>query len=89
MPNASKTFFTKAILLRYLGNWKRRLCAYLRWINWPTWVTRRACVRCDLCEPANRYKSGSGLASSSDQPVQPSDEKHECYRESTDCNSSG
>jgi len=22
MPNASKTFFTKAILLRYLGDWK-------------------------------------------------------------------
>lgn len=30
VPNASKTFFTKAILLLYLGNWKRRLCADLR-----------------------------------------------------------
>jgi len=59
MPNASKTFFTKAILLRYLGNWKRRLCAYLRWKKRPTGVTRKRCVRCALRELAKHQTTSS------------------------------
>lgn len=80
MPNASKTFFTKAILLRYLGNWKRRLCAYLRWKKRPTGVMRKRCVRCALREPAKHQTTASGpandLGSKNGHRAQASDAAH-------------